>query len=655
MIARLFAAVRAWLSLFRSPRARPYLVVTLAVDSALVFVFLVAVQSYLPEDYGGGAALPGYALAAYGVSKLGGQFLAGRLVDRISAIRALKAGAGLILAGQIALFGAALTPALVIPAAALYGFGGATVWPAVYAMAAAEFAQEERGKLSSGLTMTSGAAIALALAAGFVLPTSFPYAAAIALSLCGGIVAFVAARSFRQTAIPAGSEMASLKEGHEPLRGLVIKILHPRRLTFSLMLVLQSALLAGLLAVFRAYGRDLLGVNFREEALMLAPAGAAGALAVIVGGSLSDRVGRIPVLGGGYLIACFSIWLLSAATAPAAAAPLAAGAAFGLGLALPSVNALSIDLSRTSGAGSLLGWFLTMEGVGYALGPAGAGWINESAGVAVVFWLAGGLAAALAIIALVPPIWIGLSRGLAAPARRANLLVSGSLKGALLLSVAFPVAATYFAYAPSSQIYGHIISHGSRDQMLDQHHVKGTFFVVGQNATVHPEVVRDLVHRGHLIGNHSYRHQKRDAVLDLGYGELGKAERAIAEAAGVCPAFYRPPNGFHTPWQLRAVSHQHMRTVTWDVIPRDWRDPPPEVIVQRVLDSVRPGSIVLLHDGDNTNQGTSRAATLAALPGLIDGLRAKGYRIVGLDELLSAPAYLSSCSGLSQQAAQRQS
>ena len=98
-----------------------------------------------------------------------------------------------------------------------------------------------------------------------------------------------------------------------------------------------------------------------------------------------------------------------------------------------------------------------------------------------------------------------------------------------------------------------------------------------------------------------------------------------------------------------------MRTVTWDVIPRDWRDPPPEVIVQRVLDSVRPGSIVLLHDGDNTNQGTSRAATLAALPGLIDGLRAKGYRIVGLDELLSAPAYLSSCSGLSQQAAQRQS
>ena len=122
------------------------------------------------------------ALGAYGVSKLGGQFLAGRLVDRISAVRALKAGAGLILAGQIALFGAALTPALVIPAAALYGFGGATVWPAVYAMAAAEFAQEERGKLSSGLTMTSGAAIALALAAGFVLPTSFPYAAAIALS-----------------------------------------------------------------------------------------------------------------------------------------------------------------------------------------------------------------------------------------------------------------------------------------------------------------------------------------------------------------------------------------------------------------------------------------------------------------------------------------
>jgi len=86
-----------------------------------------------------------------------------------------------------------------------------------------------------------------------------------------------------------------------------------------------------------------------------------------------------------------------------------------------------------------------------------------------------------------------------------------------------------------------------------------------------------------------------------------------------------------------------MRTVTWDVIPRDWKDPPPDEIVRRVLDSVKPGSIILLHDGKDTDQQTDRSATLNALPGIIDGLRAKGYRIVRLDKLLSVPAYVESC------------
>jgi peptidoglycan/xylan/chitin deacetylase (PgdA/CDA1 family) len=89
-----------------------------------------------------------------------------------------------------------------------------------------------------------------------------------------------------------------------------------------------------------------------------------------------------------------------------------------------------------------------------------------------------------------------------------------------------------------------------------------------------------------------------------------------------------------------------MKTVTWDVIPRDWKDPPSDVIVSRVLDSVQPGSIILLHDGDNTNQGTDRSATLSALPGIIEGLRARGYDIVRLDQLLSIQPYLPTCDGL---------
>ena len=95
-------------------------------------------------------------------------------------------------------------------------------------------------------------------------------------------------------------------------------------------------------------------------------------------------------------------------------------------------------------------------------------------------------------------------------------------------------------------------------------------------------------------------------------------------------------------------ANARMTTVTWDVIPRDWKDPPPDVIAQRVLDDVKPGSIILLHDGYNTTQGADRSATLNALPAIIEGLRARGYDVVRLDELLDRPAYLPSCDGASQ-------
>jgi peptidoglycan/xylan/chitin deacetylase (PgdA/CDA1 family) len=238
--------------------------------------------------------------------------------------------------------------------------------------------------------------------------------------------------------------------------------------------------------------------------------------------------------------------------------------------------------------------------------------------------------------------------------------------GVLVLALGLSALALYCAMAPSSQVYGTIVTHGSRDEklvaltfddgpndpwtlriadVLDQYGVKATFFVVGKNADAHPQVVRALVERGHLVGNHSYHHRKRDAIFELRYGELTKAETSIAKAAGVCPALFRPPSGFHTPWQLHAVSSHHMRTIGWDVQPSDWKSPPADEIVKRVVDSVRPGSIVLLHDGDDTNQNVDRSATLDALPGIIESLQAEGYRFVRVDELLSVPPYLSTCDG----------
>ncbi len=241
--------------------------------------------------------------------------------------------------------------------------------------------------------------------------------------------------------------------------------------------------------------------------------------------------------------------------------------------------------------------------------------------------------------------------------------------GACVFGLGAPLLAVYWAMSPSSQMYGTIVTHGPRDQqvvaltfddgpsvpwtlqiadVLDRYGIKGAFFEVGKNVDAHPAISAEMVARGHLVGNHSYQHRKRDSILQLGYGELDRAEKSIAAATGMCPALYRMPNGFHTPWQLHKVSGSHMTTIGWDVNPNDWKNPAADALARNVIDSARPGSIILLHDGEDTKSITNRSATLAALPTIIEGLQAKGYRFVRLDELLQKPAYLPSCAGLKQ-------
>jgi len=229
---------------------------------------------------------------------------------------------------------------------------------------------------------------------------------------------------------------------------------------------------------------------------------------------------------------------------------------------------------------------------------------------------------------------------------------------ALLTSALLFVGAYTLAAWPQSQLYGRVVSHGPGDarlvaltfddgpndpatsrllDVLAPKDVKATCFVGGENVEVYPDTARRIVAEGHALGNHSYRHRKRDALLDPGYGELERAQRAIAAVVGFRPALYRAPNGFHTPWQLRAVRRAGLVTVHWNVQTKDWERPDPDTIVRRVLEHVRPGAIVLLHDGDDTRHGSDRAPTVEALPQIIDALRARGYRFVTVPELLGVP------------------
>ncbi|MEO8456697.1 MAG: MFS transporter [Chloroflexota bacterium] len=660
----LFGTVLELIRLLRSPRVRRYLALVFFIDAGLVFVLLVAIQTYLPEQYGASESLAGYVLAAYGASKLAGQLGAGWVIDRTGPRRGLIAGLVLAAFGQATMLLGVVQSEAVIPGALLYGLGGALIWPAAYSLAAAEFKEGERARLTAAMTMTTGASLATAMVLGLALPESFPFAAAVVICVAFTLCALAAARSFPKVTGPIEEPAGDARRVLQSLRDVI----SARRLAFSLIILLQAAILGALLSIFRSFGRDTLSLSMREEMLLFAPAGLVGAGAVVLGGSLADKVGRIPVLGAGYLVATFAVWGLSTTTDHGAVATIACFCAAGLGLALPCTSALSLDLSRTTSAGAMLGWFLTMEGVGHALGPLTGAYINQKGGSAPVFWLVGGLAAGIAVLALVPPIW-ARHQDVQRERNRARGVFAGTAKGVLVLGVGVPIIAAYLAMSPGSNMYGHIVSHGPRDKMevsltfddgpndpytlriadlLQSYDVTGTFFEIGQNVDAKPEIARELVARGEIIGNHSYRHHKADAVLDLNYSELGKAEHAISQAAGVCPAFFRPPNGFHTPWQLRAVHNAGMTAVTWDVIPGDWKDPPVDVLVQRVLDDAKAGSIILLHDGYNTTQGTDRSVLIDALPRIIDGLRSRGYDIVGLDKLLGKPAYLPTCDGLKE-------
>ncbi len=396
--------VQDWFGLARSAKARPFLLVALFADSAFLFVFLVAIQSYL---HGGGAGLPGYALACYGGAKLAAQLFAGRLIDRLGSTRAARVGLAIIALGQILLLGAIAMPAAVLPAGAVYGFGSAVLWPALYARASRRFPQEDRAKLGAALTVTTGIALIIGLGLGLALPEGFPYAAAAVIALIAVLLAAAAAAGLAGPDLPGSEEDL----GTATLHDLIAKTLDRRRLGFAFFVLLESAAIGSFQAIFRSYGRDLLGVSFRRELLFLAPAVLTAAGAIVIGGALADRLGRLRLLSVGFLTAGVAVWFLSGTVQPAALIPLAAIGGMGAGLAMPSMSALSMDLSRTAGQGTVLAWFMTMEGLGHAGGAALGGWVNASAGPADVLRVAAALFFSIGIAAVVSLIWGNLSHG----------------------------------------------------------------------------------------------------------------------------------------------------------------------------------------------------------------------------------------------------
>lgn len=168
--------------------------------------------------------------------------------------------------------------------------------------------------------------------------------------------------------------------------------------------------------------------------------------------------------------------------------------------------------------------------------------------------------------------------------------------------------------------------------VLASHGAVATFFVLGRYAERYPALVRRLVDAGHAVGNHGYHHRKlhrcgpsyveRDLVMGA---------RAIVDACGQTPRFFRAPHGFRSPWVTPIARRLGQRTVGWTLGVWDSDRPGAAEIARRVIDGVQPGAIVLLHDGDAYDPAGDRLQTAAALPRILGEMAARGYAFASLE------------------------
>jgi peptidoglycan/xylan/chitin deacetylase (PgdA/CDA1 family) len=165
--------------------------------------------------------------------------------------------------------------------------------------------------------------------------------------------------------------------------------------------------------------------------------------------------------------------------------------------------------------------------------------------------------------------------------------------------------------------------------MLERARVRATFFMIGRQITdpFRATLLREL-RDGDVLGDHTWSHPELTRSPEV-RSQLLRTIAVIRSLTGYRPCLFRPPYGAYDSSVLRTASSLGLATILWDVDPADWSLPGTGAIIQRVMAQVRPGSIIISHDG-----GGPRGQTLAAYPVIFRDLRARGYRVVTLLELL---------------------
>ncbi|MEX2207564.1 MAG: polysaccharide deacetylase family protein [Myxococcota bacterium] len=171
---------------------------------------------------------------------------------------------------------------------------------------------------------------------------------------------------------------------------------------------------------------------------------------------------------------------------------------------------------------------------------------------------------------------------------------------------------------------------------LAKHDTRATFFCIGRALESHPKLAREIAAAGHELGNHSWQHSRLQSFLAVAdqEQEIERGAAAIAEVTGggTAPP-YRPPLGMKSPPFARAAFRKRVTLVGWSLHSHDSRLLDAERIARRVLRKIRPGDIVLMHDGHDL-PGRHRPAAARAVPQILSGLRDRGLQGVTVSELL---------------------
>ncbi len=239
-------------------------------------------------------------------------------------------------------------------------------------------------------------------------------------------------------------------------------------------------------------------------------------------------------------------------------------------------------------------------------------------------------------------------------------MLGGILAGTAASAAA--VAAGYQSMAPTGQWYGRTFTglageskqlaltydDGPNDphtlrllEILVKHEVHATFFLIGRYVQQRPDIVREIVKAGHIVGNHTFTHPlltlKSEAEIRR---QLSDCRSALHDAiggdhTGKSANLFRPPFGGRRPAVLRIARELGFEPVMWNVTGYDWNAPPAAVIEQKVAKQIRGGDVILLHDGGHRQMGADRSQTVLATDHLIARYKSEGYEFVTIPQMVA--------------------